>query len=242
MLFSKKHHPCQPITQLVIERQSLERVTTFKYLGVLFSHDGSWSAHITNVCNKARKVLGFLYRKYYHDSHTDTLLHLYKMLVCPLLEYATCVWDPYLRKNINNIEKVQAFALKICLKEWHINYEVLIETASIPTLEKRRQYLKQCQLYSIINGLSSYESLPTARASLCEYSLRIRSVTDRSLAQPFARTQLYLSLFSTISAIRLWNSLPQEVVTKESPQTFKRALMQTYVHYLTSDALQYITI
>ena len=42
MLFSKKHYPCQPMTQLVIEGQSLERVTTFKYLGVLFSHDGSY--------------------------------------------------------------------------------------------------------------------------------------------------------------------------------------------------------
>ena len=49
MLFSKKHHLCQPVTQLVIKGQTLERVTTFKYLGVLFSHNGSWSAHITNV-------------------------------------------------------------------------------------------------------------------------------------------------------------------------------------------------
>ena len=225
MLFSKKLHPCQPITKLVIEGQSLGRVTTFKYLGVLFSQDGSWSAHIANVCNKARKVLGLLYRKYYHDSHPDTLLHLYKMLVRPLLEYATCVWDPYLRKDINNIEKVQAFALKICLKEWHVNYEVLIETASIPTLEKRRQYLKLCQLYNIINGLSSFESLPATRASLCEYSLRTRSVTVRSLAQPFARTQLYYYSFLP-SAARLWNSLSLEVVAKESPQSFKRALTQ----------------
>ena len=126
MLFSKKFHPCQLITKLVIEGQSLRRVTTFKYLGVLFSHDGSWSPHITNVCNKARKVLGLLYRKYYHDSHPDTLLHLYKILVHPLLEYATCVWDPYLRKDINNIEKVQAFALKICLNEWHVYYDTFV--------------------------------------------------------------------------------------------------------------------
>ena len=81
-------------------------------------------------------MLGLLHHKYicYHNSHSDTL-HLYKMLVRPLLEYASCVWDPYLRKDINNIEKVQAFALKICLKEWYVNHDALVETASIPTLE-----------------------------------------------------------------------------------------------------------
>ena len=164
--------------------------------------------------------------------HTLTLYSIFIninfMLVRPLLEYATCVWDPYLRKDIN-IEKVQAFALKICLKEWHVNYDVLIETASIATLEKRRQYLNQCQLYSIINGLSSYESLPTLpQERVYVNTLRI---TNRSLAQPFARTQLYYHYFLP-SAIRLWNSLPQEVVTKESPQTFKRALMQ-HIMFIT---------
>jgi hypothetical protein len=151
----------------------LEKVTSFKYLGVLFSQDGSWSAHITNVCNKARKVLGLLYRKYYLKSHTDTLLHLYKMLVRPLLEYASCVWEPHLRKYINSIEKVQAFALKICLKEWYVNYDTPFEAASILTLVKRRQYLEQCHLYSIVNGLSSFESPPTTRAAFSDsYSLR----------------------------------------------------------------------
>ena len=77
-------------------------------------------------------MLGLLYCKYYRDSHTDTLLHLYKMLVATPSSgiYVTCVWGPYLEKEIKKIKKVQAFALKICLKEWYVNYDVLVETAS----------------------------------------------------------------------------------------------------------------
>jgi hypothetical protein len=57
------------------------------------------------------------------------------MLVRPLLEYASCVWDPHLRKDTNKVEKVQAFALKISLKEWYITYDTLVESASILMLE-----------------------------------------------------------------------------------------------------------
>ena len=45
VLFSKKSQPCLPNTQLLINDQALQRVTSFKYLGVTFSYDGSWSAH-----------------------------------------------------------------------------------------------------------------------------------------------------------------------------------------------------
>ena len=116
VLFSKKSQPCLPNTQLLIQDQALQRVTSFKYLGVTFSYDGSWSAHITNVCQNARKVLGLLYRRFSQGSHSDTLLYLYKMLVRPHLEYACSVWDPHLKRDIDKLERVQSFALKICPK------------------------------------------------------------------------------------------------------------------------------
>ena len=89
MLFSRLKTSSLPTSyQLVIKGQTVERVYN----------------------PKARKVLGL---KYYHDSHTGALLHLYKMLVRPLLKYVTCVWDPYLRKDINNNEKCKLLHLNL---------------------------------------------------------------------------------------------------------------------------------
>ena len=128
----------------MIQDQALQRVTSFKYLGVTLSYDGSWSH--SNICQNA--VLGLLYRRFSQGSHSDTLLYLYKMLVRPHLEYACSIWDPHLKRDIDKLERVQSFALKICLKQWspYTGYRELLERAELQSLASRRQYFKQCQL------------------------------------------------------------------------------------------------
>ena len=48
------------------------------------------------------------------------------------MEYASSVWDPYLKKNIDVIEHVQKFALKVYQKGWHSNYDTLLNAANVP--------------------------------------------------------------------------------------------------------------
>lgn len=45
------------------------------------------------------------------DGHMFCLLH--KTLVRPHLEYAKCVWNPFLRQDITKLEKVQRRATKM---------------------------------------------------------------------------------------------------------------------------------
>ena len=61
--------------------------------------------------------LGLLYRQYqFCDSKILKQMFIY--LVRLHLEYAAQVWDPHLQQNIDDIERVQKFALRICSKEW----------------------------------------------------------------------------------------------------------------------------
>ena len=85
----------------------------------------SWSKHITSVCNKARRLLGLLYRRFYQQSEPETLLKLYMSLVRPYLEYASQVWSPHINKDITLLENVQKFAFKLCTKQWDLVYEQL---------------------------------------------------------------------------------------------------------------------
>ena len=87
------------------------------------------------------------------------------MLVRPHLEYACSVWDPYLKRDIDKLERVQSFALKICLKQWSPNtgYRELLERAELQSLASRRKYFKQCQLFSMLNGVFFCVSPPTTR-------------------------------------------------------------------------------
>lgn len=49
--------------------------------------------HIQNVCNKGNRILGVLQRNLSFGS-SDVKLNAYKVLLGPVLEYASSVWDP----------------------------------------------------------------------------------------------------------------------------------------------------
>ena len=66
------------------------------------STDLSWSYHIQCICNKARKIIGILYRQF-----SSNMGILATPLVRPHLEYGIEVWNPYLQKDIVVLENVQ---------------------------------------------------------------------------------------------------------------------------------------
>jgi len=59
---------------------------------------------------------------------------LYKLMVCPHLEYANSVWYPYKLGDIKEIEKVQKRANKLVINLKKISYT----NRHLPTLKYRR--------------------------------------------------------------------------------------------------------
>ena len=52
---------------IMINDQPLEKVQSYKYLGVHISSDLSWSNHVSNICSRAKKQMGMLYCCFYRD-------------------------------------------------------------------------------------------------------------------------------------------------------------------------------
>ena len=106
LLVSRKHsYLCGQPVQIL--GQIIEKVRSYKYLGVIINSNLTWSDHIFKVCSKARQKLGLLYRQFYGDSNTTTLKALYITQVRQHLEYAIPVWDRHLSKDIEALESVQ---------------------------------------------------------------------------------------------------------------------------------------
>ena len=137
MLISRKRSHYVSTTPLSLNGCILEKVPSFKYLGIMISSDLSWSEHIQRACGKARKIIGLLYRRYYHHADSRTLLQLYVSLVRPHVEYAAPVWDPHLAQDINMLENVQKFDLRVCSKQWDTGYSELLNMCNLSTLENR---------------------------------------------------------------------------------------------------------
>jgi hypothetical protein len=70
-----------------------------------------WDQHINNITAKANKTLGFLRRNLKIPS-IRIKKQAYQTLVRPLVEYASTVWNPYMKTEINKIEAVQRRAAR----------------------------------------------------------------------------------------------------------------------------------
>ena len=145
---------CQGYITLFLCGSKLEKVDVFKYLGVIINANLSPSDRINDICNKARKILGFVNRQFYQDSSPSTLRALYITLVRPRLEYAAKLWDPHTHCEVNKLEAVQRFTLRVVSHQWDSTYEDLLNIVKIQKLQERRLKLKLSQVYNIMHGLN----------------------------------------------------------------------------------------
>jgi len=74
-----------------IASQTVERVTTYKLLGVHNDSALSWSTHIEHIIKKATTRLYFLKQLKRAGLPNSHLLHLYITVIKPVLEYCVPV-------------------------------------------------------------------------------------------------------------------------------------------------------
>ena len=92
---------------ITVEGTDLENVESIKYLGVTITSDLRWNTHVSNVCTKANRTLGFLRRNLY-SCPQEVKEAPYKGLVHPVLDYGSSVWDPpgvVLREELESVQK-----------------------------------------------------------------------------------------------------------------------------------------
>jgi hypothetical protein len=82
---------------------TLELVTSAKYLGLTITNKLQWDQHINNITAKANTTLGFL-RRNLNIPSIRIKGQAYQTLVRPLVEYASTVWNPYTKTEINKLK------------------------------------------------------------------------------------------------------------------------------------------
>ena len=100
-----------------LEGAVLENVYNIKYLGVTITNDLKWNTHISNICTKANRTLGFLRRTLFSWPQ-NVKEAAYKSMVRPILEYRSSVWDPHPNKLQEELEKVQNRAARFVTRNY----------------------------------------------------------------------------------------------------------------------------
>ena len=100
-----------------LEGAVLENMDNIKYLGVTITNDLKWNRHISNICTKANRTLGFLSRTLF-PCPQNVKQAAYKCMVRPILEYGSSVWDPHPDKLQEELEKVQIRAASFVTRNY----------------------------------------------------------------------------------------------------------------------------
>ena len=105
------------------------------------------------------------------------------------------MWDPHHPGLSDSLERVQKFALRLCLRDWNAGYNSLLQSCNLPTLTHRRHQLKLCFLFQVIHGQFNFPGAPIFPCNLA-HNLWISGLF---LLQrpPFITSAHQFSFFST---------------------------------------------
>ena len=122
------------------------------------------------------------------------------------------------------LEKVQLFALHIATKSWSEQYSTLTSQFQLPTLSSRWSYHKLLCTYKFFNG---YSFCPSGLFTF-HHDPNPGLYYSKYLVQPFAKTVSFFNSYF-VSSVRLWNSLPNEVVLCNDISSFKSNVKSIYL-------------
>ena len=211
----------QPLqSQYTLHGQVLESVDSAKYLGVTISQDLNWNNHINNIIGKANRTLGFVKRNV--KTRNEPVKELaYKTLVRPQVEYASSIWNPYTKQNINKIEMIQRRAAR-WVKNNYSPYDSvsnMLDGLGWRSLENRRLDSRLVMFYRIIHGYVAIQ-IPTYFEKPQRYTRHMHPLCFRQI-HTFAA---YYQQSFYPATIVLWNRLPSDIVLRADLDSFKEGV------------------
>ena len=191
-----------------------------KDIGVIISDSLMPSKHCEAIASKAMTVLYQITRSFhYRDKHT--FVQLYKTYVCCILDYASPSWSPWLRSDIDTIEKVQKRMVGMVPGLRGNSYEEKLAELGIQSLEARRQRADMIQTFKLINGFDKVDITNLFEMYTENARVTRLSTNPLNIIPPRANTDIRRKFF-THRIINAWNGLPADVKESPSVTTFKR--------------------
>ena len=183
-----------------------------------------WDGHICKTVKKANGILGFLRRNL---KHCPTTLKetAYKSLVRSILDYGASIWDPYLKKDILDVEAVQRRAARFVTGDYsrYSSVTSMLNNLKWQSLESRRREARLSLLFKVVHGLVAVPH----EGHISKSKTRTRAKNSLKLNVYAPKTEIFRSSFFP-RTVKEWNTLPDSFVTADTVDTFKNRL---YLHF-----------
>ena len=181
------------------------------------------------IAAKANGRVGLINSTFSHLNLTN-FLPLYISQVRPILEYCSPIWNPILKGEVVEIEKVQHRATKLVPAIRDLPYPDRLQALNLTTLAYRRKRTDIIQVFRVVKGIDKINS------SFFFNQCNVTNTRGHRLkfTKPRANTSLRLHSFSN-RIINVWNSLPSEAIECKTINSFKSAINKAWA----DDPLKY---
>jgi ribonuclease P/MRP protein subunit RPP40 len=184
-------------------------------LGVIVDKTLKFSEHVNSAVGSANATLGMI-RRNITCKRKYIIIRLYKALVRPKLEFCVQMWRPYLKKDIDKLERVQHRATKMIEECKGLDYYHRLKVTGLMSLEERRIRGDMIEVFKTLKGLNKIDSNSLLKLANCSRTRghKFKLVKFRS------RLDIRKNFFSQRVAT-VWNNLPEVVVEADSVNSFK---------------------
>ena len=161
-------------------------------------------------------MLGML-KKTFATFNCTLLRTVYVAFVRPLLEFAVPVWCPYLKGDIDALERVQHRATRLVKSLRKLPYALRLERLQLTTLATRRERGDMIQIYKTFHRIEKIALIeePKLRNSLRGHNMSY----NREQCKSTTRQE-----FLTNRSANNWNSLSVQTVNAVNMNQFKSKL------------------
>jgi hypothetical protein len=190
-------------------------------VGVIIQDNGKPGEQCKSAASTCNKIIGQISRSFTNREPT-LMLEIFNCYVCPHLEYAVIVWNPWHQKDIDILESVQRRFTRLIAGMQGLSYEERITTLGISSLKDRRTELDLIQAYRLIYKIDQIDHEPFKKVSQV-HDKSTRSSTKADLRVNATRLDLRKNFF-TNRVVTEWNKLPHDLQTAPSLAIFKSKL------------------
>ena len=207
-----------PHSKFFLDGNCIAQSDTVKDLGITIDSDFKFKHHINNITCIANQRSALISRCFLSRS-PENLVRAFKVYVRPLLEYASTTWSPSYIAQILQLESVQRTFTKRIPGCHNLSYKERLTRLNLQSLEHRRLIADLVMCFNIVHNFNCLNSadffIPNPNKSLRGHSLKI--------CVPIVKTNTRKFFFSN-RIVPIWNSLPNDLVTSNNPNSFKRRL------------------
>ena len=172
-----------------INENSIEKVSSTKFLGIYIDDKQNWVPHIDHVCKKLRKSIGIL-KKVKPLLTQKTLISLYYSLIYPYLTYCQLIWGKASCTHLKRITVLQKRAIRvICGVNFLAHTEPLFNKTKIIRFQELYNYLTIIFIYKLKNNLLPLSFRRQIRIELTDIPQQpTRSSAQQKINLPLCRT------------------------------------------------------